>query len=76
MNLWSINPNYNMNFWRNNNGQEIDLLFEKDGKLSAFEFKWKKQQGKIPADFVKKYGNINFTIINQSNYLDFLKLDQ
>jgi len=64
-----------MYFWRNYNGQEIDLLLEKNGKLEAFEFKWKKDQGKIPMDFMKKYGNINFTIINQTNYLNYLKLD-
>lgn len=65
-----------MYFWRNYNGQEIDLLFEKNGHMEAFEFKWKKEQGKLPADFGKKYGNINFTIINQVNYLEYLKLDQ
>ncbi len=65
-----------MYFWRNYNGQEIDLIFEKDGKLEAFEFKWKKQNGKIPKDFVNKYGNIDYTVVNQSNYLEYLKLEQ
>ena len=64
-----------MLFWRNYNGQEIDLLFEQDGKLEAFEFKWKKGKGKLPADFINKYGEIGFVIINQNNYLEFLKLD-
>ncbi len=64
-----------MYFWRNYNGQEIDLLFEKNGKLEAFEFKWKKQNGKIPMDFVNKYGKIDFAIINQTNYLEYLNLD-
>ena len=61
-------------FWRNYNGQEIDLVIEKDGNLQAFEFKWKKDSGKMPNDFIKKYGDPQFTIINQSNYLDFLRL--
>jgi len=64
-----------MYFWRNYNGQEIDLLIEKDGNLNAFEFKWNKAKGKLPADFAKKHDDINFTIINRDNYLDFLKLD-
>lgn len=64
-----------MHFWRNYNGQEIDLIFEKNGKLEAFEFKWKKQNGKIPMDFVNKYGKIDFTIISQFNYLEYLKLE-
>lgn len=63
-----------MYFWRNYNGQEIDLLFEKDGHLSSFEFKWKKEKGKLPADFIRKYGNIDFNIINQFNYLEYLRL--
>jgi hypothetical protein len=66
---------HQMYFWRNYNGQEIDLLFEKNGILKAFEFKWKKGEGKIPLDFCKKYGNVNFTLINQFNYLEYLKLD-
>ena len=65
-----------MYFWRNYNGQEIDLLFEKNGQLEAFEFKWKKQQGKLPMDFSKKYGDIKYNIINQFNYLEYLKLVQ
>ncbi len=62
-------------FWRNYNGQEIDLIIEKDGKLEALEFKWKKEIGKLPVDFRKKYGDIEYQIINQKNYLGYLKLD-
>ena len=62
-------------FWRNYNGQEIDLIIEKDGKLEALEFKWKKDSGKLPNDFTKKYGAIGYQIINQNNYLDFLGLE-
>jgi len=63
-----------MYFWRNYNGREIDLLFETNGNLEAFEFKWKKEKGKLPADFISKYGNIKFSIITQYNYLNYLKL--
>ena len=62
-------------FWRNYNGQEIDLIIEKDGKLEALEFKWKKDSGKLPNDFTKKYGATRYQIINQNNYLDFLGLE-
>ena len=62
-------------FWRNYNGQEIDLIIEKDGKLEALEFKWKKDSGKLPNDFTKKYGATRYQIINQNNYLDFLRLE-
>lgn len=63
---------YNRFFWRNYNGREIDLLEEKNGKLKAFEFKWKKTKTGIPNDFVKKYGNTDFEIIHPGNYLDFI----
>jgi predicted AAA+ superfamily ATPase len=63
---------YNRYFWRNYNGQEIDLLEEKNGKLKAFEFKWKKTKTGIPNDFEKKYGNAGFEIIHPGNYLDFI----
>ena len=61
-------------FWRNFNGQEIDMVVEKDGKLNTFEFKWKKDSGKLPADFRKKYGNAHYQVISQKNYLEFLQL--
>ncbi|MCK4679371.1 MAG: AAA family ATPase [Bacteroidales bacterium] len=60
-------------FWRNYNQQEIDLVIEKDGRLQAIEFKWKKDTGKLPLDFKRKYGDVEFEIINQYNYMDFLK---
>jgi predicted AAA+ superfamily ATPase len=63
---------YNRYFWRNYNGREIDLLEEKNGKLKAFEFKWKKTKAGIPNDFEKKYGNTSFEIIHPGNYLDFI----
>ena len=61
-------------FWRNFNGQEIDLVIEKDGKRNTFEFKWKKDSGKLPADFRKKYGNVDYQVVSQKNYLQFLQL--
>jgi len=63
---------YNRFFWRNYNGSEIDLLEEKNGKLKAFEFKWKKTKAGIPNDFVNKYGNTGFEVIHPGNYLNFV----
>ncbi len=62
-------------FWRNFNGQEIDLIIEKNGKLETFEFKWKKDKGKLPNNFKNKYGNVEYQIINQRNYLEYLRLE-
>ncbi len=62
-------------FWRNFNGQEIDLVIEKNGKLEAFEFKWKKGNKKLPNNFKDKYGNVEYQIINKNNYLEYLRLE-
>jgi hypothetical protein len=59
-------------FWRTVDQQEIDYIEEKDGALSAFEFKWKpKQKIKTPAAFEKAY-NIQTTLIDLDNYREFV----
>jgi predicted AAA+ superfamily ATPase len=59
-------------FWRTYDGQEIDLLESYNGKLQAFECKWKNNKVKIPAAFAKAYPEATFTIVNQENYLDVI----
>ncbi len=62
-----------MYFWRTYDGQEIDLVEEKEGKLCAFEFKLsEKNKKKEPKDWKKKYPKAKYKIINRENYLDFL----
>jgi predicted AAA+ superfamily ATPase len=59
-------------FWRTVDQQEIDYIEEKDGVLSAFEFKWKsKQKIKTPAAFAKAY-NTQTNLIDSENYRDFV----
>jgi predicted AAA+ superfamily ATPase len=60
-------------FWRTTQQQEIDYLEEYDGALHAYEFKWNaKKKAALPAAFGKAYPNVDFKVINQENYLDFL----
>lgn len=61
-------------FWRTTQNQEIDLIEDIDGKLSAFEFKWnpKSKWDKIPKTFTNTYPDANTEIITPENYLDFL----
>jgi len=60
-------------FWRTYDGQEIDLIEEKNGKLYGFEIKWSsKAKIKKPKDWLKNYKNADYKIINQENYLDFI----
>jgi len=59
-------------FWRTYDQQEIDLIEDKGGTLSGFEFKWTKNEGKVPKAFATAYPSANFSIINQDNFLEFL----
>jgi hypothetical protein len=59
-------------FWRTYDQKEIDLVEEREGKLFAYEFKWKQDKAKKPAEFLETYKNSSFEIINQDNYLDFI----
>lgn len=60
-------------FWRTYDGQEIDWIETYDGALNAFEFKWNAHKKiKIPAAFSKAYPDAGFSIIDKTNYLDFI----
>lgn len=63
-----------MYFWRTRSNAEIDLIEEKDGALSAYEFKWSPgKRQRIPLAFEKAYPHCKSHIINQENYLDFVQ---
>lgn len=60
-------------FWRTYDQQELDWLEEIGDKLEGFEFKWNEnKKAKIPTAFAKAYPEADFTIVNKSNYLDFI----
>jgi predicted AAA+ superfamily ATPase len=60
-------------FWRTYDGQELDFLEERDGKLSGYEFKWSQlKRHKQPKLWLNEYKDATFSIINQENYLDFV----
>lgn len=53
--------------------QEIDFVEEANGKLTAFEFKWKsKPSSKIPISFIREY-NANGHIIDIENFRAFVR---
>jgi hypothetical protein len=63
----------NKYFWRTTQQQEIDYIEERDGRITAYEFKWNKNsRKKIPQTFVKAYPESTSELINTDNYLDFL----
>jgi len=60
-------------FWRTKQSQEVDLIHEADGVWSAYEFKWnEKKNVSYPAAFKEAYPEINFHLINKSNFIDYL----
>ena len=59
-------------FWRTYDKKEIDWIEEREGKLFAFEFKYKNVKLKAPADFINAYSESSFEVIHSGNYLDFI----
>jgi len=62
----------NIFFWRTWGGKEIDLLEERQGKLFAYEFKYKGYKLKTPKRFLSAYPQSSFEVINKENYLQFV----
>ena len=60
-------------FWRTYNQNEIDLIMDKDGMLTAFEIKYSaNKMPKAPLAWRKAYPDSKFYIINKDNYLDYV----
>lgn len=59
-------------FWRTYDGQEIDLIEIHNGKLFAFECKWRNKKVKPPRAFVKNYPDATFETVHQDNYQKFI----
>lgn len=60
-------------FWRTYDGQEVDLVEEREGKLYGYEFRWSaREKMKTPKDWKKTYANAELNLINRENYLDFI----
>ena len=62
----------NRYFWRTYNQQELDLVEERDGKLSGYEFKWSRKSVAAPSQWSNLYPNAGYAIIHSENYLDFI----
>ncbi len=63
----------NSYLWRTYDQQEITLVEEKDGMLSAFEVKWKLQKKpKVPLAFSKAYPEAGFSVITEADYLELI----
>lgn len=59
-------------FWRTYDKQEIDLIEESDGGLTALEFKWGNKMPAVPKAFREAYQHAEFHVINRDNYQEFI----
>ena len=60
-------------FWRTHTQNEIDLVEERDGRLTAFEMKWNgKTKAKMPSAFATSYPETTFHVVTPDNYMDFM----
>jgi len=60
-------------FWRTYEQQEIDWVEERGGSLYGYEFKWKEDKVKIPAQWKNAYPEASFEVINNSNFEKWIK---
>ncbi len=59
-------------FWRTWNGEEIDLIEEREGKLFAFECKWANKKIKAPKSWQQNYPDSTYQIIHPDNYQKYI----
>ena len=67
-----LNVAANNYFWRTHTQQEIDFVEEREGRLFAYEIKWRKTKSSPPALWRKTYPDSSFASVHRENYLDFI----
>ena len=60
-------------FWRTYSGAELDYVEERDGRLFGFEFKWTSKKARVPKTWLETYDNASFQLVNQNNFLEFVR---
>ncbi len=62
----------NQYFWRTHDRAEIDYIEEREGKLFAYEFKWKSSKARFPKSFQEAYPEHELLEVSVENYFDFM----
>ncbi len=62
----------NRYFWRTWEGQEVDFVEEREGKLYGYEMKWGGKEHAPPRAWFATYPNATYEVITRDNYLDFV----
>jgi len=68
---FSYSLSQNFYFWQAYDGEEIDIILEKDGKLLGYECKWKCEKDLIKKSIDAPVNEVE--IITSENYMNFLK---
>ena len=63
----------NLYFWRTYEGQEVDLVEEKNGKLIGWEIKWRGKAKKQPKDW-GRYLNSSWQEVDRENFWEVISL--
>jgi hypothetical protein len=63
----------NRYFWRTHQDAELDYIEERDGQLSAFEFKWQQKQVALPKAFATAYPGSVFSLVHRGNFETFIE---
>jgi predicted AAA+ superfamily ATPase len=63
-------------FWRTFAQQEIDLVEEADGRLTAYEFKWNpKKKVRFSKTFLDAYPGSETQVVHPDNFYTFLQME-
>ncbi|MBD2752205.1 ATP-binding protein [Spirosoma validum] len=63
-------------FWRTHAQQEIDYIEERNGALSAFNFKWNpKAKARFSQSFIKAYHLIETQVVSRDNFFGFIGIE-
>jgi predicted AAA+ superfamily ATPase len=62
-----------MYFWRTQQQQEIDLVEDNEGRMTAYEMKWnEKRRANFPESFINAYNPLKNNVVTPKNYTEFL----
>lgn len=64
----------NRYFWRTVSQQEIDYIEEYDGKLHAYEFKWRHDKNsRLPLTYSNAYPDSDYKVITREDFYEFIR---
>ena len=63
----------NYYFWRTYDGQEVDLVEERNGRLHGYEIKWRRTRKKPPKQWLNNYENASYETVTSEDYQRFVR---